>query len=105
MKEVTVQELNTAIEANEDILLIDVRETHEHALANIGGVHIPMAQVPLNVQQLRTDKKVILYCRSGARSGQLVHWLEKNHGLTNLYNLKGGLMAWRREIDDSLLVF
>lgn len=105
MKEVTVQELNAAIESKEDILLIDVRETHEHTLANIGGVHIPMAEVPLNMERLQTDKKVVLYCRSGARSGQLVQWLEKNHGLTNLYNLKGGLMAWRKEIDDSLLVF
>lgn len=102
LKEVTVQELNSARIAAEDFQLIDVREGYERQQANIGGEHIPMAQIPLHIHQIEKDKKVIVYCRSGVRSANIIQWLEHQHGLTNLYNLKGGILAWRNEIDSSL---
>lgn len=102
MKEVTVKELKASMDANDNFQLIDVREMHERESANIGGDHIPMAEVPHNVDRIQPDKKVIIYCRSGNRSGNMVQWLEKNKGLTNLYNLKGGMLAWRDEIDSSV---
>ena len=104
MKEVTVQELKASIDAKEDFQLIDVREIHENEQANIGGLHIPMGDVPHNVDQLEKDKKVVVYCRSGSRSGNIIQWLEKNQGLTNLYNLRGGMLAWRNEIDETFEV-
>lgn len=104
MKEVTVQELKASLDAKEDFQLIDVREIHENEQANIGGLHIPMGDVPHNVDQIEKDKKVVVYCRSGNRSGNIIQWLEKNQGLTNLYNLKGGMLAWRKEIDETLEV-
>ena len=103
MKECTVTELKNAIDSKEDIQLIDVRETYEHERAKISGdYHIPMSILPHNIDQISQDKKVIVYCRSGARSANIIQWLEKNKGLTNLYNLKGGILAWRREIDPTL---
>ncbi|MDH4058082.1 MAG: ThiF family adenylyltransferase [Cyclobacteriaceae bacterium] len=104
MKEITVKELKAALDSKEDIQLIDVREIHENELSNIGGKHIPMAEVPMNTDKIETDKKVVVYCRSGARSGNIINWLEKNKNLTNLYNLKGGMLAWRNEIDSSVNV-
>jgi len=102
MKEVTVQELKKLIDSKADIQLIDVREPHEYDICNLEGELIPMADIPHHTDKIAKDKQVIIHCRSGRRSGDIIHWLEKNRGFTNLYNLKGGILAWAREIDHSM---
>jgi rhodanese-related sulfurtransferase len=102
MKEVTVQELKHMMDSGEDFQLIDCREPHEYEFCNLKGELIPQGEIPHQVEKISRDKKVILQCRSGARSGNMVQWLEKHHGFTNLYNLKGGILAWAREIDPSV---
>jgi len=103
MQEITARELKQKIDNKEDIQLIDVREPHEYEMANIGGDLIPLATVLDNANKISKDKPVIIYCRSGARSASAVNALERQFGFTNLYNLKGGILAWAREIDPSLL--
>lgn len=102
MKEITVQELNELKESGKDFQLIDVREPHETDIATIGGELIPMGSIEKNVSKISKDKQVVIYCRSGARSGKVVQWLEQNHNFTNLYNLKGGILAWANEIDPDM---
>lgn len=102
MKEVTVQELKRMRDNNEAHQLIDVREPHEAEIAAIDGQLIPMGEILQHVDEIAKDKPVIIHCRSGARSASVVQALEKQHGFTNLYNLKGGILAWAREIDPSL---
>jgi molybdopterin/thiamine biosynthesis adenylyltransferase/rhodanese-related sulfurtransferase len=102
MKEVTVQELKEMMDSGADFQLIDVREPHEFDICNIQGELIPQADVPHSVDRISKDKKVVIHCRSGARSGNMVQWLEKNHGFTNLYNLQGGILAWARDIDPEM---
>ena len=85
--------------------MIDVREPHENEIANIGGELIPMGTVMEHVDQISKDKEVILYCRSGSRSGAIIQALEKQMGFTNLYNLKGGILGYAKEVDNSLPVF
>ena len=102
MKEVTVQELKDMMDSKADFQLIDVREPHEFDICNLGGELIPQGQIPQNVDKVSKEKQVVIHCRSGARSGNMVQWLEKNHGFQNLYNLKGGILAWAREIDPSM---
>jgi len=102
MKSITVQELKSMIDNGEDFQLIDVREPSEFEDANLKGELIPLATVPKNVEKFSKDKKVIVHCRSGKRSANAIVFLENNHGYTNLYNLEGGILAWRDEIDDSL---
>ncbi len=102
MKEVTVQELKALKDSNADFQLIDVREPYEVDICEIGGELIPQAEVPHNLDKIAKDKQVVIHCRSGARSGNMVKWLESNHGFTNLYNLKGGILAWAKEIDSSI---
>jgi sulfur-carrier protein adenylyltransferase/sulfurtransferase len=99
MKEVTVQELKALMDSNADYQLIDVREPHEYDICHLNGELIPMSDIPNNVEKISKDKQVVLHCRSGKRSGDMLLWLEKNHGFTNLYNLKGGILAWAKEID------
>ena len=99
MKEVTVQELKKLMDSNADFQLIDVREPHEYDICHLNGELIPMSDIPHNVDKISKDKQVVLHCRSGKRSGDMLLWLEKNHGFNNLYNLKGGVLAWAKEID------
>ncbi|MFM8744965.1 MAG: ThiF family adenylyltransferase, partial [Cytophagales bacterium] len=102
MKEVTVQELRALKDSKANFQLIDVREPHEFDICNLDGELIPQAEIPHNVDKIAKDKQVVIHCRSGARSGNMVKWLESNHGFTNLYNLKGGILAWAKEIDTSM---
>jgi rhodanese-related sulfurtransferase len=101
MKEITVSELKQLKDSKSDFQLIDVREDHEVEICEIGGEHIPMGQVMDHLDKISKDKQVIIHCRSGARSGAICQALEKV-GYTNVYNLKGGIIAWANEIDSSI---
>lgn len=104
MKEKTAQELKQMLDNKEDIQLIDVRELHEHEMANIGGELIPLGTIMDNIDRIPTTKTVVIYCRSGARSGAAVSQLEKEGQFGNLYNLKGGILAYSKDIDPTLTV-
>ncbi len=101
MKEVNCAELKKMMDAEEDFQLIDVREEHEVDIASIGGELIPMGDVLDNINKISKDKKVVFYCRSGKRSGAIVLALQ-HYGFSNIYNLKGGILAWADEIDTSI---
>lgn len=102
MKEKTVTELKEMMDRGEDFQLIDVREPDEFEVCNLQGELIPRGEIPANVDKISRDKPVIVHCRSGVRSANMINWLEANHGFTNLYNLKGGILAWANEIDPSM---
>ncbi|MBL7858276.1 MAG: ThiF family adenylyltransferase [Cyclobacteriaceae bacterium] len=102
MKEITVQELQKLQKSGADFQLIDVREPHEFDICNLNGELIPQGEIPHSVDRISRNKQVVIHCRSGARSGNMVQWLEKNHGFENLYNLKGGILAWAKEVDPSM---
>lgn len=104
MKEITVQELQKMIENNEDFQLIDVRESFEYEVSNLNGLHIPLGGILLETEKIAGDKPVIVQCRSGKRSAQAIHLLEQE-GFDNLVNLKGGILAWKEEIDPSIEVY
>ena len=102
MKEISVSELKALIDSGADIQLIDVREPAEFESAQIGGELIPLGTIPQNVDKISKDKQVIIHCRSGKRSANAIMFLESNFGYENLYNLEGGILAWRDEIDEDL---
>jgi len=102
MKEISVSELKTLLDSGADIQLIDVREPSEFESAQIGGELIPLGTIPQNVDKISKEKQVIIHCRSGKRSANAIMFLESNFGYENLYNLEGGILAWRDEIDEDL---
>ncbi|MFM7193233.1 MAG: rhodanese-like domain-containing protein [Bacteroidota bacterium] len=102
MKEILPAELKALMDQKADFQLIDVREPHEYDIANLGGQLIPLSEIPASVEKISKDKQVVIHCRSGARSGQVVQWLEANHGYENLWNLKGGLLAWSDQVDPTV---
>ncbi len=99
MKEITVQELQELKESGANFQLIDVREPNEFDICDLGGELIPMGEIASHIEKISKDKQVVVHCRSGKRSGDVINYLEKNHSFQNLYNLKGGILAWAREID------
>jgi rhodanese-related sulfurtransferase len=105
MKEITVQELKQKIDNKEDFQLIDVRETFEYETSNLKGENIPLGGLLIEADKISKDKPVIMQCRSGKRSAAAVMQLEQVHGFTNLYNLKGGILAWQEAIDPNMPVY
>lgn len=104
METITVNELKEKIDNKEDFQLIDVRETFEYETSNINGENIPLANVILEKDKIATDKPVVVHCRSGKRSAQAIKLLE-GQGYTNLANLEGGILAWRDEFDQDMIVY
>ena len=104
MKEMSVQELKQKIDNKEVFQLIDVREPHEYEISNLNGELMPMGNLLNQVEEISREIPVILYCRSGGRSGAMVTELEKQFGFSNLYNLKGGIIAYAKEIDNTLTI-
>ena len=98
MQEITVQELKALKDSKANFQLIDVREPHEFDEVNLNGDLIPMGDVMDNLDKISKDKQVIVHCRSGKRSAAVIQALESQHGFTNLYNLKGGMLAYIEEI-------
>jgi adenylyltransferase/sulfurtransferase len=98
MKEITALELKKIIVEKKDFQLIDVREEYEFDEANINGELIPMGVVMDNIDKISKDKQVVVHCRSGKRSATVINALEAQHGFTNLYNLKGGILAYIDEV-------
>lgn len=102
VKEKTVQELKAMMDSGEDFMLIDIREPEEYEICKLNAELIPMNDLPYNVEKIPHNKTVIIYCRSGIRSERIVEYLQSAHNFNNIYNLKGGILAWANEIDNSL---
>ena len=96
IKEVDSPQLMSKMDENDDLVIIDVREMHEIARGTIkGAVAMPMATVPVRLNDIPKDKEVVFICRSGARSGQVCMFLGQ-HGYDNVINLRGGMIGWVR---------
>jgi len=99
MTNITAAEVKKRLEAGEKLHIIDVREPHENAEFNIGGVLLPLGRVQtMQLDDIETlkDEEVIVYCRSGNRSGQACQILDMA-GFKNTKNLVGGMLNWREE--------
>ena len=100
MQTITVEELKSKIDAGEKFNLIDVREPHEHAEYNIGGILHSLGKIQtmqLDELEEMKDQPVYIYCRSGNRSGQACLILE-TAGFANTINVVGGMLAWQEKI-------
>lgn len=99
MTTITAAELKQRLDAGEQLHIIDVREPHENAEFNIGGLLLPLGRVQMmqidDIDNLK-DEEVIVYCRSGNRSGQACQILDMA-GFKNTKNLVGGMLNWREE--------
>jgi len=99
MQVITVNELKARLDAGENLHIVDVREPYENVEFNIGGLLIPLGKIQIlqidELDELKTEE-IIVYCRSGNRSGQACQILEIA-GFTNVKNLTGGMLDWREQ--------
>ena len=83
-------------------LLIDIREPWETAVFQLPGAKlVPMSTLAAGTAEIPRDREVILYCRSGARSGRALEAL-RGQGYDRLRHLRGGIEAWRTDVDPSV---
>ena len=99
MKTITVEELRSRLENGETLHLLDVREDYERTEFNIGGNHLALGKVQTmqfdDIEDWK-DEEVIIYCRSGNRSGIACLFMEQV-GYKNAVNLTGGMLAWQEK--------
>lgn len=97
-------ELKARLDAGEHPLILDVREPHEWEISNLsdeGAILIPKDQVLERMGELDTAREIVVQCRTGGRSAQVVKVLQQ-HGFTKIHNLDGGINRWAEEIDPEL---
>lgn len=95
VREISVSELAALLASGEDIQLLDVREINEQPVVpELMHLNIPLGELEKKRDMISRDKKVVVFCRSGARSRKAIELLSRDSGFLNLYNLKGGVMEW-----------
>jgi len=86
-------------------LLLDVREPAEVQVCQIpGSIPIPMHSIPARIAELDPEMTIVCICHHGARSMQVVRFLDQN-GFDNVINLTGGIHAWATQVDLTMPVY
>ena len=106
MHELQAPEAQALLDSDPQALLLDVREPLELRMASTRlpparQLHIPMAAVPLRLDEIPRTQAVVCICHHGARSAQVVAFLLRQ-GYTRVYNLAGGIEAWSTRVDPSV---
>ncbi|MGD8320175.1 MAG: rhodanese-like domain-containing protein [Gemmatimonadota bacterium] len=107
LPEITPTELKARLDNGDVPLLVDVREHFERRIADLpehGQLRIPAGEVLHRMHEIASGTEAVIYCRSGSRSAWAVRLL-RDRGLDNVVNLKGGVLAWRAEVDPTLQAY
>jgi molybdopterin/thiamine biosynthesis adenylyltransferase/rhodanese-related sulfurtransferase len=100
--QISALELATRLRRGDDIDVIDVREPYEWEIAHIEGARlVPFAEVPISLATIDTARDVVVLCKSGGRSAAAVSHLQ-SAGYRKVWNLRGGIDAWSRDVDSSV---
>ena len=101
---ISAGELNARLERGDEIRLIDVRQEHEWEIVNLGpqGAElIPLDALLERISELDSAEEIVLHCQGGARSVKALRQLQEA-GFRKVWNLRGGILAWQKEVDPSL---
>ena len=106
MESLLVTELKDFAAREPGVLLLDVREPWEVALARIdlpgvARLDMPMHTVPARLQELEPSQPIVCICHHGGRSAQVVAFLQRQ-GHARVYNLAGGVDAWSTQVDGAV---
>lgn len=103
--EISAKELAARLNQGEAIHLLDVREEVEGQVSSLTGAKvIPLGLLPSRLAELDPSFEWVLYCRGGVRSAQAAEILLQA-GFSRVFSLRGGINAWAKEIDPSMLVY
>ena len=102
LPEISPQELKQKLDANESVLLLDVREPSEYDIVHLEDARlIPLNTLPHHIDSLPSDQEIVVYCHHGTRSLYATAYLHQN-GFNEAKNLTGGIDQWAVEIDPTL---
>lgn len=100
--QITVEELKEKIDEGQEVVLLDVREPMEWEIARLDkAVLMPVAQVPARVNELSTADEIVVYCKTGARSGRITNFL-RELGFRKVKNLAGGIDMWAEKVEPEM---
>jgi adenylyltransferase/sulfurtransferase len=100
--EIDARELKARLDRGDDLVLVDVREPHEHEIASIPGARlIPLNRLPEHLNELDSSREIVLHCHHGVRSMRALEMLRES-GFRKLESLRGGIDAWSLEVDPSV---
>ena len=101
--EISVREFKEKLDRGEQPFVLDVRQPHEAEICSLGGTLIPVNELESRLDEIEEhrDEEIVVYCRSGARSGRAVDMM-RGYGFSKAVNLEGGVLAWSDEIDPSM---
>ena len=100
--QITVAELKEKIDGGKAVVLLDVREPMEWEIARLDkAVLMPVAQVPARVNELSTADEIVVYCKTGVRSGRITNFL-REIGFRKAKNLVGGIDEWADKIEPEM---
>jgi rhodanese-related sulfurtransferase len=95
VKEIDATELaNWVNTPDHGFRVIDVRQMEEIAHGTVPKAEaLPLHTLPAKMHEMSREEKMVMVCRSGARSAQACMFLQQQ-GFSNVYNLRGGMMGW-----------
>src|SRR5688572_33313523 len=108
--EISVTELSQKLNSEEEFILLDVREPHELKLAKVSDSRLevtPMSRMAregtnaLSDSTKAQDATIYVMCHHGNRSAQVTAWLAQQ-GWKNVFNVRGGIDEYAREVDSSV---
>jgi adenylyltransferase/sulfurtransferase len=100
--EITPIEVNKWLHRADPPLLLDVREPNEWEIGHLpGATRISVNELQGRLNELDTAREMVVYCRSGARSGRAVDML-RAAGFRKVKNMTGGILRWSDEVDPSI---
>ena len=105
--ELSATELKSRLDNGDAPVLVDVREHFERRIADLpeqGQLRIPTGEFMARYKEIDPKGEVVIYCRSGNRSA----WAAKlllDRGYERVFNLTGGVLAWREEVDPTLQAY
>jgi len=102
--EITPLDLKKRLDQGDDLYILDVREPHEWDISNLShlGAHlIPKGKVLERMSELDTAREMVVQCRTGARSADVIRLLQQ-HGFSKMLNLTGGINRWADEVEPAL---
>ena len=75
--------------------IVDVREELEYEATSVPGVPlIPMSELGERLDEVPTDRQLVILCSRGSRSAYVADALTSHGGFGEVANLEGGLIAW-----------
>ena len=100
---IDVEALEAELREGRDLVLLDVREPEEIAVARIpGSLDIPMAEIPRRLREIGSPARLAVVCHHGVRSMQVARYLTATLPVMEILNVEGGIDAWSQRVDPAV---